>query len=82
MVKECTVTLNNEKVTVVKYGNVDVQFPAIHKDTEKLFVNYDNGKYTIVEKDYKPKNTSAIKEDIKKKKTTNDENVKVLETKV
>lgn len=81
MVKECIVTLNNEKVTIVKYGNIDIQFPAIHKEAEKLLVKCENGKYTIVENDYKSKNAPIRKDDTKKKKTTSDENAKVLEKK-
>ena len=54
MVKECLVKINNEAITVVRYGDTDIQFPSIHKDVNTVFVNYEGGKYFIVDKDYKP----------------------------
>lgn len=54
MVKECLVKINNEAITVVRYGDTDIQFPSIHKDVDKVFVTYEGGKYFIVDKDYKP----------------------------
>ena len=66
MVKECTIKLNNDAATVATYDDVDVQFPSIHKDAKTVFVNYEDGKYTIVDKDYKPANDGKQK----KKKTT------------
>lgn len=50
MVKECLVTLNNEAVTVVKFDNIDIQFPSIHKNEETVFVKVEDGKYSIVDK--------------------------------
>lgn len=78
MVKECIVKLNNEAVTVVAYGDIDVQLPAIHKEAKTLFVNCENGKYTVVDKDYKPGGAMAKKKSTKKK-TTNEEIAKELE---
>lgn len=78
MVKECIVKLNNEVVTVVAYGDVDVQLPAIHKEAKTLFVNCEDGKYTVVDKDYQP-NGAAVKKKRSKKKTTNEEIAKNLE---
>lgn len=54
MVKECLVKINNEAITVVRYGDADIQFPSIHKDVNTVFVSYEGGKYFIVDKDYKP----------------------------
>lgn len=76
MVKECPVILNNEAVTVVRYGEVNVQFPSIKKDAKTVFVDYIDGRYIIV--DGKQKNTNVPKNSKKKnvaKKTTveNDE---------
>ena len=51
MVKECLVKINNEAITVVRYGDTDIQFPSIHKDVNTVFVNYEGGKYFIVDKD-------------------------------
>lgn len=67
MVKECPVILNNELVTVVKYGEIDVQFPSIKKKAKTIFVQFKDGEYTIV--DELPKET-AIKPTRKRKKTT------------
>lgn len=75
MVKECLVILNNEAVTVVRYDDIDIQFPSIYKDVKTVFVKYENGKYSIVdEKDAifeiaQPKKKKATK------KTTIEENV-------
>ena len=40
MVKECLVKINNEAITIVRYGDTDIQFASIHKDVNKVFVNY------------------------------------------
>lgn len=81
MVKECLVILNNEAVTVARYGNTDIQFPSIHRDAKTVFVNYEDGKYSIVDEKYKTE--SAEKSNRKKgtkKKTTNDESVEEINT--
>ena len=52
MVKKCEVILNNEAVTAVRFDNVEVQFPSIHKGAEYVNVLYDCGKYKIVGADY------------------------------
>lgn len=67
MVKECIVKLNNDAVTVVAYGDIEVQLPAIHKEAKTLFVNYENDKYAVVDKDYKPTGVAAEKKNVKKK---------------
>lgn len=80
MVKECLVMLNNEAVTVARYGNTDIQFPSIHRDAKTVFVNCEDGKYSIVDKNYKSK--SAEKSNRRKsteKKTTIEENVKDIQ---
>lgn len=86
MVKECLVKINNEAITVVRYGDTDIQFPSIHKDVNTVFVAYEGGKYFIVDKNYKP-SVKEIKPTQKKgynKKTTGKQNVKteVKETSV
>ena len=50
MIKECLVTLENGVVTVVKYGDTLVQLPSVHAKTETIFVEYKDGKYTVVDK--------------------------------
>ena len=80
MVKECLVTLNNEAVTVVKFDNIDIQFPSIHKNEKTVFVKFEDGKYSIVDKPDGVIDTEikiekpAVKTGTKKrnKKTTNE----------
>lgn len=50
MIKECPILINNTAVTVVKYDDVEVQFPAINKDVKTVFVDFTEGKYNIVDK--------------------------------
>ena len=76
MVKECLVVLNNEAVTVVKFDDKDIQFPSINKDAKKVFVNYENGKYSIVDEKYKAESVEKPKKkNNTSKKTTSEENV-------
>lgn len=50
MVKECPVTINNDAVTVAKFGETSIQFPSIHREAKTVFVSYENGKYIIIDK--------------------------------
>lgn len=71
MVKECLVILNNDVVTVVRYGDVDVQFPAIHKNAKSVFVNYEDGRYSIVDENFISQSTpKTTKKRSATKKTT------------
>ena len=49
MIKECQVILNNESVSVVKFGNTEVQLPPIGKDAKTVKVECEDGRYSIVE---------------------------------
>lgn len=53
MVKKCEVLINNEAVTVIKFGGHEVQIPAIKKDVKFVNVLFENGKYIVVGDDYK-----------------------------
>lgn len=79
MVKECVVKLNNDAVTVVNFDGIDVQFPAINKDDKTVFVSFENGKYVIVDKDYKEQRTEKLKKKGANKKTTKEESVEITE---
>lgn len=79
MVKECLVKLNNDAVTVVRFGDTDIQFPSIHKDAKTVFVSYEDGKYSIVDKNYKPKSADKPRKKGTDKKTTIDESVEEKE---
>lgn len=48
MIKECPVILNNDSVSVVKFGDTEIQFPAIRKEAKTVKVEYEDGKYSIV----------------------------------
>lgn len=47
MIKQCNVILNNELVTVVRFGEINVQLPAIGKDAKSIWVRHENGKYFV-----------------------------------
>lgn len=71
MIKDCRIVLNNEAVTVVRFDDIDIQFPSIHKDAKSVRVLYQGGKYSIVDSDYQ----EIVKDNKKKnKKTTVEEN--------
>ncbi len=53
MVKECKIILNNSAVTVVKFGDVEVQFPHIDTEFDTVKVSFENGKYEVVKDDKK-----------------------------
>ena len=52
MIKKCKVIINNEAVTVVRFDNIEVQIPSIHKKADYVNVLYENGKYKIVDTNY------------------------------
>lgn len=73
MVKECLVILNNDLVTVARFDDKDIQFPSVRKDVKKVFVNYENGRYSIVDENFKSESAPKAKNTKKKsaaKKTT------------
>lgn len=69
MISNCKVLINNDAVTVVRFNNVDVQLPSIHRSTETIRVCYANGKYFVVDDDYKEMTTSEVEEKPKKRRT-------------
>lgn len=77
MIKECPILINNTAVTVVKYDDVEVQFPAINKDVKTVFVDFTEGKYNIVDKKEIEKATvekpvEEVADKKEEKKTTKD----------
>ena len=72
MTKQCPVILNNKAVTVVKFDNIEIQFPSIHKDAETVFVKFEDGKYTIVENIEEEKVVISHKKRNQKKTTVED----------
>lgn len=76
MVRECKVYLNNPYVTVVKFNDINIQLPSIKREADMIFVKYENGKYSVVDK-LEPENkeikTEIVPKRNKVKKTTNSE---------
>ena len=80
MVKKCKVILNNDAVTVVRFDNIEVQFPSIHKEDEYVNVLYKDGKYKIVDSDYAESAPTIKNTDVRRKtkKTTEKEESNTL----
>lgn len=77
MIKECPILINNTVVTVAKYDDVEIQFPAINKDVKTVFVDFTEGKYNIVDKKEIEKATvekpvEEVTDKKEEKKTTKD----------
>lgn len=76
MIKDCNVLINNEAVTVVRFEEVDVQLPSIHRSAKTIRVCYNNGKYSVVDDDYREPELLEVAEKPQKrriKKTTTTE---------
>lgn len=50
MTKECKVLMRNELVMVIDFDGKEIQMPSDHKDTNIVFVKYENDKFLIVDK--------------------------------
>lgn len=50
MAKLCDVVKHTPFFTVVKYGDVEVQFPLIKTMPERVYVEYSNGIYKLCKK--------------------------------
>ena len=66
----CKVILNNQYVTVVNFGGIEIQFPSIHRKANEVNVLFENGKYMIVDDNYQIKIADESKDEIKPAKTT------------
>lgn len=82
MTKACKVILNNDAVTVVKFGTKEIQFPSIHKDVESVFVKADNGIYSIVDKMEKEVPTASTSKKVENKKSTNEKSTENTNKKI
>lgn len=49
MVKRCEVIKNNDAVTVVLFGETEIQFPSIHKNVKTVYVCSSKEGYHIVD---------------------------------
>lgn len=82
MIKECNVLINNDLVTVIRFGDIDVQLPSIHRNAKTVRVQYANGHYRVVSDDYKGPEQEAIPVKSKRKsskKTTIEKGAKSAE---
>ena len=70
MIKDCIVKLNNDAVTVVAFGDIEIQFPSIHRKANHVRVLYTDGKYSIVSDDYIEQDRTSAKKRKRTKKTT------------
>ena len=64
MVSKCKVVINNDAVTVFEFNGSRVQVPAIHKDKDFINVKYEDGKFIIVDENYK----EDLQKNVKSKK--------------
>lgn len=74
MVKECTVILNNDAVTVVVYDGIRVQLPSIKRKAQSVFVDKRGSRYIVVDKPHKsgkePRQDAFAPDDTKKQLKT------------
>jgi len=49
MIKNCSVIINNEAVTVVVFDGKEVQLPSIKREARKVLVKFENGIYEVVD---------------------------------
>lgn len=77
MIIECPVLMTNDVVTVVRFNDINVQFPSIQEHKAHVRVACDNGKYFIVDDSYiEPNHTTDCSTKSKRrgsKKTTIEE---------
>lgn len=78
MIRECNVIKKNEFVTVVRFNDIDIQLPAISGDLHKVFISYENGKYSIVDKQDASKEKPVRTTDKKVDKSTRKKTTPIL----
>ena len=69
MIKECPIIINNDAVTVVRFGDTDIQFSPIMDDKRTVNVKFENGVYSIVDHAEEPKKETKHVEIKETKKT-------------
>lgn len=67
MTKECKVLMRNEFVMVIDFDGKEIQMPSDHKDTNTVFVKFENDRYSITDK-LEEKKTVKVKPVSKSKK--------------
>lgn len=50
MTKECKVLMRNEFVMVIDFDGKEIQMPSDHKNTDTIFVKFENDRYSITDK--------------------------------
>lgn len=61
MTKECKVLLRNKLVMVVDFDGKEIQMPSDHKDTNTVFVKYEDDRYSITDKLEEEKKSVKVK---------------------
>lgn len=61
MIKECKVLMRNELVMVIDFYGKEIQMPSDHKDSNVVFVKYENDRFSIVDKLEKEKKSVKVK---------------------
>lgn len=68
MIKECKVLMRNELVMVIDFDGKEIQMPSDHKDSNIVFVKYENDRFSIVDKLEKEKKPVKVKPVLRVKK--------------
>ena len=68
MIKECKVLMRNELVMVIDFDGKEIQMPSDHKDSNIVFVKYENDRFSIVDKLEKEKKPVKVKPVLRAKK--------------
>ena len=83
MIKECPVVMSNDLITVVKFGDSEIQLPYSSIKDKTVYVKCENGIYSIVDgfdKNYEEQPVDnhfySVTTFEDKKKTINDEDYK------
>ena len=66
-IKACKVLINNAAVTVVDFDGIQVQLPAIGEDAKTVWVECDDGKYTMVNEVFQTALTVEIEDEAPEK---------------
>lgn len=71
MIKECKVTIQNSFSSVVMFDDIEVQVPTSFVVDGRAFVKYENGVYSVLNKeDYEKSLKTKVDKKPKKVKTT------------
>lgn len=52
MIKNCKIKYNNAVIAIADFDGVDVQIPAVDKETKSVKIKYERGNYYVMPDDY------------------------------